>query len=106
MTGQAAPPNNGKHGCPPRVALWAWGFKPCAGRTHQPEKSTMPKKRITTNVTVAVSAEGEAGYGAPVAFYAPPGTEIVLEASEADRIMARWGGEVLEVIPDEEPAGK
>lgn len=61
----------------------------------------MPKKRITTNVTVAVSDDEQGGYGAPVAFYAPPGTEIILEADEADRIMARWGGEVLEVIPDE-----
>lgn len=61
----------------------------------------MPKKRITTNVTVAVTDGEHAGYGAPVAFYAPPGTEIILEADEADRIMARWGGEVLEVIPDE-----
>ncbi|MGU3662004.1 hypothetical protein [Methylobacterium fujisawaense] len=61
----------------------------------------MPKKRITTNVTVGVSDGEHAGYGAPVAFHAPPGTEIILEADEADRIMARWGGEVLEVIPDE-----
>lgn len=61
----------------------------------------MPKKRITTNVTVAVSNGEHAGYGMPVAFYAPPGTEIELEADEADRIIARWGGEVLEVLPDE-----
>lgn len=66
----------------------------------------MPKKRITTNVTVAVSDDEQGGFIAPVAFYAPPGTEIVLEASEADRIMDRWGGEVLEVIPDEAPVSK
>jgi len=66
----------------------------------------MPKKRITANVTVAVTDGEHAGYGAPVAFYAPPGTEIVLEASEADRIIDRFGGEVLELIPDEVPAGK
>lgn len=66
----------------------------------------MPKKRITTNVTVAVTDGEHAGYGMPAAFYAPPGTEIVLEASEADRIMARWGGEVLEEIPDEAPVSK
>ncbi|SEH31588.1 hypothetical protein SAMN02799636_01101 [Methylobacterium sp. 275MFSha3.1] len=58
----------------------------------------MPKKRITAGVTVAVPDEE---HGPAVAFHAPPGTEIILEADEADRIIARWGGEVLEVIPDE-----
>ncbi len=63
----------------------------------------MPKKRITAGVTVAVPDEE---HGPAVAFYAPPGTEIVLEADEADRIIARFGGEVLEVIPDEVPASR
>lgn len=58
----------------------------------------MPKKRCTVGVTVAVPDEE---YGPSVAFYAPPGTEIILESDEADRIIARWGGKVLEVIPDE-----
>lgn len=61
----------------------------------------MPKKRITANVTIAVPDEE---HGPAVQFYAPPGTEVILEADEADRIIARWGGEVLEMIPDESGA--
>ena len=37
----------------------------------------------------------------------PPGAEVELDAEEADRILARWGGEVLEVLPDDPlPASK
>lgn len=61
----------------------------------------MPKKKITADVTLGVDSGYRDAAGAPITTMVPPGTEVVLEASEADRIIARWGGEVLEEIPDE-----
>lgn len=65
----------------------------------------MPKKIIITTVTLAVSAEGTPP-GENVAVYLPPGAEATLDADEADRILARWGGEIIAVIPDETPTAK
>lgn len=73
----------------------------------------MPQKTIKTKVTLgiadprqdsplvrdptgAVLHPGSKGLG-----HAAPGTPVTLDADEADWIIARFGGEVLEEIPDE-----
>lgn len=58
------------------------------------------RKKIIAAITVAVA--GEIGPdGAPVPVYIPPGGEVVLDGDEADAIIARHGGEVLAVLPDD-----
>lgn len=84
----------------------------------------MPKKMIIAKVAIGIhdpdrdtpAAHDAAGnvlqpYSRGLG-HASPGTPVTLDADEADRIIARFGGEVLEEIPDEEsaadakPAGK
>ena len=59
---------------------------------HDPERDTPEVKDATGNVLQPYSR----GLG-----HASPGTPVTLDADEADRIIARWGGEVLEEIPDD-----
>ena len=75
----------------------------------------MPKKTIITTVTLGVHAPdldmievrnandillspGSRGLG-----HVAPGEPVTLDAAEADEILARYGGEVIEEIPDEAP---
>lgn len=84
----------------------------------------MPKKTIVTKIALGVEdpdhdvAEVRDANGTilvPAArgiAHRKAGEPVTLDADEADRIIARFGGEVLEEIPDEEaaaeakPAGK
>lgn len=84
----------------------------------------MPKKTIITKVTLGVEAPDKTVAEArdengnvlqPRSLgldHVLPGNPVTLDAAEADAIIARWGGEVVEEIPDEElaadakPAGK
>lgn len=75
----------------------------------------MPKKTIITTVTLGVPdptqdvAEARDVNGtillprASGVAHAAPGKPVTLDAGEADAILARFGGEVLEVIPDTVP---
>lgn len=64
----------------------------------------MPKKTIIANITLHVPSGHYSADEAPIAQAVPPGTEVTLDAEEADRIVKRWGGEILAVIPDEASA--
>lgn len=73
----------------------------------------MPKKTIVTKIALGVEdpdhdvAEVRDAAGTvlvPAArgiAHRKAGEEVTLDADEADRIIARFGGEVLEEIPDE-----
>lgn len=63
------------------------------------------RKTIVTTITIGV-AGAPAEDGSLSTLYAPPGSEVTLAADEADRILARFGGEVLAELPDEQPAAK
>lgn len=76
----------------------------------------MPKKTIVTKIALGVEdpdhyvAEVRDAAGTVLVpasrgiAHKKAGEEVTLDADEADRIIARFGGEVLEEIPDEEPA--
>ncbi len=76
----------------------------------------MPKKTIVTKIALGVEdpdhdvAEVRDANGAilvPAArgiAHKKAGEPVTLDADEADRIIARFGGEVLEETPDEEPS--
>lgn len=75
----------------------------------------MPRKTIIAKVTLGVEAPEKTVAEArdvngnviqPRSLgleHVLPGTPVTLDAAEADRIIARFGGEVLEEIPDEAP---
>jgi hypothetical protein len=56
----------------------------------------MATKTIKTKVTVGVPGD-EPG----TVLFIPAGEPVSLDADEADRILARWGGEVLSEETDE-----
>lgn len=65
------------------------------------------RKRIIAYVTIGVDSGQRTEDGTRVTLMMPPGAEVELDADEADRIIERWGGEVLEVLPDDpSPASK
>ena len=73
----------------------------------------MPQKMIVTTVTLGVhdpdrdtpevkDAAGNVLQPRSIGLaHVPPGEPVILDADEADRILARWGGEE---IADEKPA--
>lgn len=76
----------------------------------------MPKKTIVTKIALGIEdpdhdvAEVRDAAGTVLVpasrgiMHKKAGEAVTLDAGEADRIIARFGGEVLEQIPDEAPA--
>lgn len=63
----------------------------------------MPQKTIITTVAVGVPDPASPKF-TPTVMLIAPGTPVTLDADEADRILARWGGEVVATVADDPAA--